>query len=124
MDEHSPVDWFTPAVYPSCTCGFAPADNRVLIAHWAEYGVEWVDDHGTLIARSIEPTPLDVWLRFADDDPDHEQSELEANTWRNGDGYRVKWYHVDVGIVTRVDFDTLDEAHAWYEREGFEDYSS
>lgn len=51
--EHSPVGWFTPGVYPSCRCGFAPRDNDALTAHWREHGLAWHDDHGHLVAEAV-----------------------------------------------------------------------
>lgn len=61
---------------------------------------------------------LDVWLRF--ERPDDEEAACEANTFRTADGYRIEWYHTAVGLVSKEDFDTLDEAHAWYERNGYQ----
>ena len=88
----------------------------------------------TIKTRQPAPhKPLDVWLKFDaqlleafgygdDDDP---LATHEANTYRNLDGsYRVEWYLNSVGLVTTVEFATLADAHAWYEREGFEDFSS
>lgn len=72
--------------------------------------------------------PIDVWLKFdpaltdGDDDP---LATHEANTYRNPDGsYRVEWYLNAVGLVTVVNFATLADAHTWYERENFQDFSS
>lgn len=73
---------------------------------------------------------LDVWLQFETqyDDAtgdDYEEARAEANTYRNEDGsYRIEWYLNAVGLVTREYFDTYEEATAWYEREGFQDFSS
>lgn len=66
--------------------------------------------------------PLDVWLAF--DSPDDEESSHEANTFRDGEGYRVEWYHVDVGLVTKVYFDTYAEATEWLTRAGYADFSA
>lgn len=66
--------------------------------------------------------PIDVWFKFETDtceEPTH-----EANTFKTAEGYRVEWYLNAVGQVTNVDFDTLEDAHAWYEREGFQDFSA
>lgn len=69
--------------------------------------------------------PLDVWLKFEDsEDSDNEMATYEANTYRTTTGYVVEWYHNSVGLVKALKFDTLEDVHAWYEREGFEDYSS
>lgn len=84
--------------------------------------------------------PLDVWLRFNnpnDHEDEHieedagascpicEEANAEANTYRNEDGsYRIEWYLNAVGLVTREYFDTYEECTAWYEREGFQDFSS
>ena len=73
--------------------------------------------------RDLEDKPLDVWLRLYPDDEDG-LAELEANTYKTDDGYVVEWYHNDVGLVTKVHFDTLEDAHKWYEQEGFQDFSS
>lgn len=69
--------------------------------------------------------PLDVWFKFTEDyDPEMEHPEYEANTYKDDSGYRIEWYHNDVGLVTNVYFDTLAEAHAWYAEQGYDDYSS
>jgi len=65
--------------------------------------------------------PLDVWLRIPDGE---EEAELEANTFRNGEFYRVDWYHTAVGQVTSKTFATYDQARDWLTEEGFEDYTS
>lgn len=73
---------------------------------------------------NISNTPdnaIDVWLRF-DDDAD-EEATYEANTYPDGDGYRIEWYHNTVGLVTRVYCDTLNETHQWYANNGYEDYT-
>jgi hypothetical protein len=49
--RHEPLNWFTEGVYPSCTCGFNPMDNRALIEHWSAHGTQWVDNHGMLEAE-------------------------------------------------------------------------
>ena len=72
-------------------------------------------------------TALDVWLRF--DSPEDEESSAEANTYREVDAdgaetYRVEWYLTAVGLVTRVPFATYEQAQAWLEAEGFQDFSS
>ena len=74
---------------------------------------------------------LDVWLRVSDDEDHDDFTPLEsglypaeANTYRDGDGYRVEWYLTAVGQVVSVPFDTLPEAYAWLEREGFANYTS
>jgi hypothetical protein len=65
--------------------------------------------------------PLDVWLRIPDGE---EESEAEANTFRDGDRYRVEWYLTAVGLVKSVEFTTYNEARAWLEQEGFQDFTS
>jgi hypothetical protein len=50
-DKHAPRDWFTRGMYPSCSCGFAPRDNRKLIEHWAGHGIRWVSEQGKLVAH-------------------------------------------------------------------------
>lgn len=79
-------------------------------------------DHDLGKAYSVATAEaLDVWLRIPKGE---EASESEANTYRIEDGYRVEWYHTAVGQVSHRDFDTYDEARAWLQSEGFEDYSS
>ena len=68
--------------------------------------------------------PLDVWLRLRSNDPD-EIAEAEANTYADGDMFRVEWYLNSVGLVKSPPlFATYAEACAWLTSEGFEDYSS
>jgi hypothetical protein len=65
--------------------------------------------------------PLDVWLRIPDGE---EESEAEANTYRDGDRYRVEWYLTSVGLVTQVYFDTYGHACMWLHEQGFTDYTT
>ena len=64
----------------------------------------------------------DVWLKF--EQADDEEPTMEANTFKNEDGYEIQWYHVDVGLVHRVRTLSLSEVHAWYEQYGFTDFTS
>jgi len=66
-------------------------------------------------------TAIDVWLRIPDGE---EESEAEANTYRDGDTYRVDWYLSAVGLVKSRTFTTYADACAWLESEGFADYSA
>jgi len=76
--------------------------------------------------QSINPAvigeSLDVWLAF--DHVDDEEASHEANTYRTATGYRIEWCHSAVGLVSGVDCDTLADAHDWYERNGYQDFSS
>lgn len=78
---------------------------------------------------------LDVWLKFdhwdnecvnlGDGECDYcEYASHEANTFRDGDGYRIEWYLNAVGLVKRVYVDTLEAAEEWYALNGFQDFSS
>jgi hypothetical protein len=83
----------------------------------------WEYNHGE--EEEEEDTPIDAWLRFAEDDIDHEESEYEANTYRDETvGFRVDYYHSAVGLVTSRYFHTYDAVREWLESEGFIDYSS
>ena len=64
----------------------------------------------------------DVWLKF--DRPDDEEPTMEANTFKNEDGYEIQWYLVDIGLVNRVHAPRLSEVHAWYAQNGFTDFTS
>ena len=75
--------------------------------------------------------PIDVWLRTHEDEERSDFDPLpngsypaEANTYATEGGYRVEWYLTSVGLVTSVHFDTLPDAYAWLEREGFQDFTS
>jgi hypothetical protein len=95
-DAHQPVHWFTVGTYPSCSCGYAPADNRALIAHWAEMGIRWIDNGGTLecrpIGRADAPTPeqiadgiLDTYaadMLTPDEEPGFRRN-VAAGNWRD-----------------------------------------
>lgn len=89
------------------------------------YALNRAVDFGTPFRATlagVKPDPLDVWLRF--EHPDDEEAAYEANTFRTADGgYRIEWYHNAVGLVAKEDFDTLDEAYAWYERNGYQDFT-
>lgn len=79
-----------------------------------------------------ETEPIDVWLRVADDDDDHDDFEplpngfwpAEANTFVTEFGYRVDWYLTAVGKVSSVEFDTLADAYDWLECNGFVDFTA
>ncbi len=79
-------------------------------------GVTMVEEDGQLCT-----CPLDVWLRIPDGE---EESEAEANTYRELNRFYVAWYLTAVGLVTRVYFDTYAEARAFLEQEGFQDFTS
>jgi hypothetical protein len=66
---------------------------------------------------------LDVWLRFDSPDDDDEASS-EANTFADGDTFRVEWYHTAVGQVSERSFATHAEAQAWLTAEGFQDFTA
>ncbi len=76
----------------------------------------------TITTPEATGDPIDVWLKFEDDND--EDASHEANTYVTPDGFVVEWYLNAVGLVKAVHFDTLEEAHAWYEKEGFQDFSS
>ena len=73
--------------------------------------------------------PMDGWLQFETlyDDATgdgYEEARAEANTFREDGQFRIDWYLNSVGMVKSVYFNTYEEATAWYEREGFQDFSS
>jgi hypothetical protein len=67
-----------------------------------------------------EQLAIDVWLRHIGDE---EEAEAEANTYRDGDGFRVEWYLNSVGLVTEVQFATYEAARDWLTAEGFQDFT-
>jgi len=76
-----------------------------------------------------EAEALDVWLKFDEamaeaNDLDTDTATHEANTYISDTGYRIEWYLNSVGLVKTVEFATIEEAHAWYAAEGFQDFSS
>ena len=66
--------------------------------------------------------PMDVWLQF--DSENDEEARAEANTFREDGQFRIDWYLNAVGLVKSEYFNTYEEVTAWYEREGFQDFSS
>ena len=64
----------------------------------------------------------DVWLRF--ENPGDEEPIREANTFKVEGGFEIQWCLVDVGVVTTVAVPTLEAAHDWYKRNGYDDYSA
>ena len=66
-------------------------------------------------------TALDVWLKFEHEDD--EEPTYEAYTFREGDRFRIDWYHNSVGQVTSLYRDTYEEARIWYEENGFRDFT-
>lgn len=79
----------------------------------------------TIVSDALGITDFtdETWLKFdADDDEDPSHT---ATVERNDDeGYVVSWWHEDVGLVTDVNFDTLEDAHAWLEDAGYADYTA
>ena len=66
---------------------------------------------------------LDVWLAFESDEDDEPQ--YEANTYPDEDGeFVIEWYHTAVGLVSRVYFDTYQECEAWYEANGYQNFTA
>lgn len=75
------------------------------------------------LAAELRAMALDVWLKF--EEPDDEEPYLEGNTFKNEDGsYRADWYHVSVGEVSSESFPTYEAAEAWWEKNGFQDFTS
>ena len=70
----------------------------------------------------MEKPTGDVWLKF--DQADDEEPAMEANTFKNEDGYEIQWYHVDVGLVHRVPATSLNDVLAWYVQNGFTDFTA
>ncbi len=73
--------------------------------------------------------PMDVWLQFETlyDDAtgeDYKEVRAEANTFREDGQFRIDRYLNAVGLVKSEYFNTYEEVTAWYEREGFQDFSS
>ena len=66
--------------------------------------------------------PIDVWLKF--DEPNDEEPTYEANTFLTETGFQIQWYHVDIGIVAAVEFDTLSDVYDWYASHGYTDFTS
>lgn len=66
--------------------------------------------------------PVDVWFKMSDD-PEEELAEYEANTYRDGDGFVIEWYHNDVGLVTSVYCNTYTAVTNWYLTNGYEDFT-
>ncbi len=65
---------------------------------------------------------LDVW--FLIDPDDGEEAIAEANTYPDGDRFRIEWYLNSVGLVTTVTVPTYEAAQKWYQERGYRDYSS
>ena len=70
-----------------------------------------------MATNSFNALPIDVWLKFALESD--EEPTYEANTFLDGDMFRIDWYHVDVGLVGSVWLSTYSEVVDWYESGGF-----
>lgn len=66
--------------------------------------------------------PLDVWMLF--ENRDDEEPTHEANTFKDGDIFRVDCYHVDVGQVMSSYHSSYSEAQVWLEKSGFLDFTA
>ena len=67
-------------------------------------------------------TVSETWLKFdaeTDEEPSH-AATVEKTTY----GYRVGWWNESVGLVTDVDFSTLEDAHEFLERGGYSDFTA
>jgi hypothetical protein len=51
--NHAPVNWFLRGAHPWCSCGYAPNDNALLNAHWADQGIAWREDNGLLRSSRV-----------------------------------------------------------------------
>jgi hypothetical protein len=77
-----------------------------------------------MLASALYP-PMDVWLKFDDPEDLDDEASYEANTFKiSEDHFVVEWSHTAVGQITQKDFDTYEEATAWLEANGFQDFSS
>lgn len=90
-------------------------------------GVGYTEEQAA--ARPVSDTePLDVWLRWdgsgVDENGEDELADYEANTFRTADGYRVDWYHNDVGQITSQRFDTYVAAQEWLTANDYQDFTS
>lgn len=82
-------------------------------------------DRGPINTEGVDA--LDVWLRF--DAEGDDEAAAEANTWElepdmGRPVFAVGWSLTAVGLVTWAYFHSYEDARAWLEAEGFEDYSS
>lgn len=64
---------------------------------------------------------LSVWLRY--ESPEDEEASHEATIDQDGDTFVASWSHTAVGQVSTREFDTEEEANAFLESEGFEDFT-
>ena len=70
----------------------------------------------------IASTPIDVWLRFENDE---EEASHEANTFIDKDGgFRIESYSTAVGQVSTVHLDTVGEVHEWYAKHGYQEFTA
>lgn len=81
--------------------------------------------------------PLDCWLRFDADETmcpeeyraavaagDDVSCTAEANTYFDGDNYRVEYYNSAVGLVRAVYFADYESATKFLASNGFEDFAA
>ena len=64
---------------------------------------------------------LSVWLKF--ESPEDEEVEYEANVDQDGTLFVASWSHTAVGMVRSRAFNTEEEANAFLEAEGFQDFT-
>ena len=113
--------------------------ERAAIEHLAEEGYT-LESNGDVTGIYETPDydmPLDCWLRFdADETMNPEEyraavaagedvpSTAEANTFYDGDVYRVEWYSTAVGLVRTAYFSDYESATKFLARNGFEDFTA
>lgn len=117
VTEATAQDWW---VDGHCVVA-ASADEARESVRWLYDLVVSEDDVKPWPSSNAAAPYLDVWLRIPDGG---EESEAEANTRRDDDGYRVDWYLTAVGLVKQSPwFADYGQAQAWLEAEGFDDYT-
>ena len=113
--------------------------ERAAIEHLAEEGYT-LESNGDVTGIYETPdygAPLDCWLRFdADETIDPEEyraavaagedvpSTAEANTFYDGDTYRVEYFNTAVGLVRTAYFSDYESATEFLARNGFEDFTA
>lgn len=114
---------------------------------WERAAIELLDGSGFTLESNGDVTgiyetpdyeaPLDCWLRFDADETmnpaeyraavaagEDVSSTAEANTYFDGDAYRVEYSNTATGVIRAVYFSDYESAAEWLTDNGFEDFTA
>lgn len=122
-------------------------DLQWLFDDWERAAIDLLAEEGYTLESNGDITgiyktpdynaPLDCWLRFDADETmnpaeyraavaagEDVSSTAEANTYFDGDAYRVEYSNTATGVIRAVYFSDYESAAEWLTDNGFEDFTA